>query len=136
MLDADKIYRAIVGALKKHCETPSIRHIDTEAVARKMLVDLGVLVFEEVQRITAELTKQYTVVSMPYKHYMLQGPECLGDHNREPECASCSSRKLCDVLSEGRRDAASGEQTTTQEREGGDLQGQEREILDPVRGRP
>jgi hypothetical protein len=141
MVDADKIYAVIVKSLKKHCETPSIRLIDIKAVAQSMLLDVSMLVLEEVQRVVEELTKNYTVISIPYKHIMLKGPECLGDHPNQigdMVCDVCSSRVLCMTVSEWRRiqDATSSEQTTTQDGKGGDLQGQEGEILDPVRGRP
>lgn len=137
MLNADKLYRAALDSLKKECETENIRLIDTEEVARKMTVKLAVVVMEEVQRIIEELTKQYTMVSIPYRHIMLKGPECLGNHGAKlTVCQTCGSQKMCMTVTEWRLHADRSEQATTQGGEGGDLQGQEGEVLDPVRGRP
>ena len=138
MLDADKLYRAAHAALKKECETENIRLINIEEVARRMTTKLAIVGMEEVQKIVQELTKNYTTVSIPYKHLMLKGPECLGNHGAGlTVCVTCNSRELCMAVTDWRlRDASSSEPATTQDGEGGDLQGQEGEVFDPVRERP
>ena len=91
---------AIERVLKDHIRSDGMIDLRDMGERTRLITRLVMVAMEESMRVLENISRPHSLLSMSHKHFMIKGPECLGDKEREEKCEACPSRRLCDVLSE------------------------------------